>query len=245
MKKSILVLAVFIFGLKITQAQVSENLNSKPFIEVTGTSETEITPDEIYITITLQERAENREKLNIEKQEDDLKQNIKELGIDISNLTLNTANSDFRKIKSLKKDVIISKSYTLKITNSDLIGKVYERLDKINAFDAYISKLNHTKILEYTKENRIKAIKAAKDKVDYLLLAAGKQAGNPLQITEVDNSVNNTPYNYYGGYYNRRSAASNVVQSYSNIDNSDSDKDEISIKKIKIKSSFLVKYEIK
>ncbi len=242
MKKIILILAVFIFGLKITQAQTAETLNSKPFIEVTGTSETEVTPDEIFITITLQERSENKEKLSIEKQEDDLKQNIKELGIDISNLTLNSANSDFRKIKSLKKDVIISKSYTLKITNSELIGKVYERLDKINAHDAFISKLNHTKILEFTKENRIKAIKAAKDKVEYLLLAAGKQIGNPIQIIEVDNSVNNTLYNY-NSYYSRHSA-SNAKQSYSDVDNGGSDKDEISIKKIKIKSSFLVRYEI-
>jgi hypothetical protein len=38
--------------------------------------------------------------------------------------------------------------------------------------------------------------------------------------------------------------ASNAVQSYSDVDNGISDKDEISIKKIKIKSSFLVKYEI-
>lgn len=243
MKRIVLILTVVVFGLKATQAQTTDNLNNKAFIEITGTSETEITPDEIYVTITLQERLENKEKLGIEKQEDDLKQNIKDLGIDLSNLTLNSAYSDYRKIKSLRKDVITSKSYTLKITNADLVGKVYERLDKINAHDAYISKLSHTKILEYTKENRIKAIKAAKDKVDYLLLAAGKQAGNPLQIVEVDNTVNNAAYNY-NSYYNRR-AMSNTVQSYNDIDNVSSDKDEISIRKIKIKSSFLVKYEIK
>jgi len=242
MKKTILILAMFIFGLKVNQAQTAETLTTKPFIEVTGTSETEVTPDEIFITITLQERAENKEKLNIEKQEEDLKQNLKELGIDLSNLTLNSANSDFRKIKSLKKDVIISKSYILKITNSELIGKVYERLDKINAHDAFISKLNHTKILEYTKENRIKAIKAAKDKAEYLLIAVWKQAGNPIQIIEVDNSINNTPYNYNN--YSSMRMASNAMQSYSDVDNGSSDKDEISIKKIKIKSSFLVKYEI-
>ena len=121
-----------------------------------------------------------------------------------------------------------------------MVSKVYERLDKINAHDAYISKLNHTKILEYTKENRIKAIKAAKDKVDYLAAAIGNQIGGPIQITETVNSVENNPY----GNHNYYSRSSNAVQSYGGVDNIESAGDEISFKKIKIKASFLVKYEI-
>jgi len=238
MKKSILILAVLVFGIKPLIGQTADT--KKAFIEATGSSETEIVPDEIYITITLQERQDGKDKLTIEKQEDDLKQNLKEVGIDISNLSLNTANADFRKIKSFKKDVVTSKSYVLKVGNADMVTKVYERLDKINAHDAYISKLNHTKILEFTKENRIKAIKAAKDKVDYLAAAVGNQLGAPIQITETLNSVENNPHGYY---YNGR--MSNAVQSYGGMENSESVGDEISFKKIKIKASFLVKYEIK
>ena len=70
MKKIVVVcFALIFFGAKLN-AQVSPD--PKPFIEVTGTSETEISPDEIYITITLLERAENKEKLSIEKQENNL-----------------------------------------------------------------------------------------------------------------------------------------------------------------------------
>jgi len=243
MKKIVLIIA-FIFGVNSLIGQ--NNDIKKPFIEINGTSETEITPDEIYITITLLERSENKEKLTIDKQEENLKQNIKELGIDISNLTLNTADADYGKLKTFKKDVIISKSYTLKIGNADLVGKLYERLDKINVHDAYVSKLSHSKILEFTKENRIKAVKAAKEKVDYLLAALGQQAGAPIQITEVDNSIINSPYNYRGG---RSSAGymSNAIQSYGSYGSDrflDEGTNEISFKKIKIKSSFLVKYEI-
>ncbi len=240
MKKSILFLAVFFFGIKPVCINAQDI--KKPFIEATGSSETEIVPDEIYITITLQERQDGKDKLTIEKQEEDLKQNLKEIGIDISNLSLNTANADFRKIKSFKKDVVTSKSYILKVGNADMVTKVYERLDEINAHDAYISKLNHSKILEYTKENRIKAIKAAKDKVDYLVATVGNQLGGPIQITETMNSVENNPY---GNHYNYNYRSSNAAQSYGgNIESSESVGDEISFKKIKIKASFLVKYEI-
>ncbi|MCA0431042.1 MAG: SIMPL domain-containing protein [Bacteroidetes bacterium] len=241
MKKLITLLVLFTFINVNSQSLNVPSLIDRPFIEITGTSETEVTPDEIYVTITLQERAENKEKLNIDKQEESLKSSLKELNIDLNNLTLNTANSDFRKVKSIGKDVIISKSYSLKLNNVDILNKVYEKLDLINAHDAFISKLNHTKILDFQKENRIKAIKAAKDKAEYLLVAVGKQIGNPIQIIETENSTHNTPYNYYRG----RSMA-NTVQSYNAYtSDAESNKHDISIKKIKVVSSFMVKYEIK
>jgi uncharacterized protein YggE len=241
--KKLITLIVLITSYNLNSQSLNvPGLIDKPFIEITGTSETEITPDEIYITITLQERAENKEKLSIDKQEEALKSSLKELNIELNNLTLNTANSDFRKVKSIGKDVIISKSYSLKLNNVDILNKVYEKLDLINAHDAYISKLNHTKILDFQKENRIKAIKAAKDKAEYLLVAVGKQSGNPIQIIETENSTHNTPYSYY---YRGRGMA-NSVQSYNAYTSeTDINKQDVSIKKIKIVSSFMVKYEIK
>jgi hypothetical protein len=234
-RNSLTIIILLLFSVGVAQ-QLPEN--NKPFVEVTGTSETEITPDEIYIVITLQERMENKEKLLIEKQEQDLKENLKDLGINLDNITLNNANADFRKIRMNKKDVINSKSYTLKVSSADMVGKVYERLDKINAYDAYISRLSHSRILEFNKENRIKAIKAAKEKVDYVLNAVGKQSGSPLQITETDNVVHN-------GLYGPNYRAANNAQIFSSIDRISNDvSEEIAIKKIKIVSSFLVKYEI-
>lgn len=238
MKYLFITLSIVLLNLFNGMAQMPEQ--TLPFIEVTGTSETEVTPDEIYISITLQERMENKEKVTIEKQEIDLKQNLKDLGIDLSNLTLNSADADYSKIRKSTKEVLISKSYVVKITGTEVLTKLYEGLDKMNAFDAHISKLSHSKMIEFTKENRIKAIKAAKDKVEYLLAAAGKQSGKVLQITETDNSVINPLYhsNYRGG-------RSSMAQAYSNTAMSIGDnQDEISIKKIKIISSFLVKYEI-
>lgn len=239
MKKAKLVL-VGLFFVSISLSQTAEN--KKPFIEVTGSSETEIIPDEIYISITLQERQDGKDKLSIETQEENLKKNLKEINIDIASLSLNSANADFRKIKSFKKDFVASKSYLLKVNNADLVAKVYERLDKINAHDAFISRVSHSKILEYAKENRIKAIKAAKDKVEYLVAAVGSQIGVAIEIIETENSVQNNPYVY--NYYNMR--ASNVSQNYGNLDGGGGDvlNDEISFKKIKIKASFLMKYEI-
>src|SRR5687767_2976433 len=102
MKKITFISFLYFCSLTGINGQGTEN-QSRPHIEITGTSETEITPDEIYITIMLQERMEGKEKLLIEKQEQDLKQNLKELGIDISNITLNNFVADFKKVRMNKK----------------------------------------------------------------------------------------------------------------------------------------------
>ena len=232
MKKIFLTAALVIGALTFVKSQENTQLN-KRFIEITGMAESEITPDEIFITITLQERNENREKLSIQKQEDELKKNVKELGIDLSNLTLNSADGDYGKLRRSTKDLLITKTYILKVSNADMVNKVYARLDKINVFDAYISNYTYSKIVEFTKENRIKAIKAAKEKADYTLAAIGQQAGQPLQISEVENYVVQPMYAM------KRNMLSNSAEDYDK-----SSEEGIDFKKIKIKSSFLVKYEI-
>src|SRR5687767_14909145 len=105
MKKIILLLAVLLYSHTHSGQVIDQSLNNRRFIEVTGTSETEITPDELFVTITLLERNEKNEKLNIEKQEKELKENLKELGIDLSNLTLSSADADYRRMRLFKKDV--------------------------------------------------------------------------------------------------------------------------------------------
>jgi uncharacterized protein len=236
MKKVVLTLFVISILMGKIYTQNTTIFANKGYIEINGVGETEITPDEIYVTITLQERPENREKLGIEKQEEGLKSGIKDLGIELINLSLVSAEVDYRKMKSIKKDAIITKTYTLKIATAEMLNKVYQKLDKINAFDAYVSKVTHSKIQQFTKENRIKAIKAAKEKVDYLLDALNQKAGQALQINEVE-SYQYEPYQYRGA------RAVNYMMK-AETDSMENPEEQIAFKKIKITSTFIVKYEI-
>lgn len=205
---------------------------TKPYIEVTGTSETEVVPDELTLTITL---TESKERPNIQKQEDRLKKSLRDLGLDLSNLTLNSADADYQRIKAFKKEVVVSKTYLLKLSSADMIGKVYEQLSELDAQDAYISKVNYSKMEEIKKENSIKAIKAAKEKAQNLLAAIGQQTGMPLQVFEQQNGILNPVPNY-------RMATKSAVMYDATIA---SNEPEMSFRKIKIVNSFLIKYEIK
>jgi uncharacterized protein YggE len=213
-------------------------IQEKPFIEVTGTSETEVVPDIIEVTITLQEYVEGKSKMDIGKQEENLRTQLNDLGIDSKQLTLVTAVADYQKIRMMKKDVVNSKTYLLKLSTAEMVGKVYERLDLIDVHYARISRLDHTKILDFQKENRIKAMKAAKEKAEYLLSAIGKTAGNPLQVLEGENWVDNGPQGPRPGIMYK-----NAMQSMESFDKEV--EEPISMRKIKIRSGYSVKFEIK
>jgi hypothetical protein len=97
---------IFAFG------QTNTSKTEEPYIEVTGTAEKEVVPDEIYIGIIICEKYVNKVKVTIEEQEEKLKTAVKLLGIDLTNLYLSDANADYTKIRWQKKDVLTKKDYT-------------------------------------------------------------------------------------------------------------------------------------
>jgi len=212
----------------------------QPYIEVTGTAEQEVTPDEIYIGIVIREKYVGKAKVTIEEQEEKLKAVVKSLGIDLTNLYLSDANADYVKIRWQKKDVLTKKDYILKVSNATTVGKVFQELEKLEITDALISKVSHSKIDSLKKEVRIMAIKAAKNKADYLLTAIGEQTGKPLIITENPQTIYRSEYQYLATR-NVSSVASTFVGGYQSKDKDN----EIEFQKIKLTTSIYVKFLIK
>jgi uncharacterized protein YggE len=180
----LLLLAVLIMWL--APVLKSQNITEKetPYIEVTGTAEKFVVPDEIYISIALKERQEGRENKSIEQQEAQLKKGLSEIGIDLKDLSLSDATSDYVRVKVAKKDVISKSDYLLKVTSASMVGKVFEKLDELKIEEAQIARVSHSEIERFRKEVKIQAIKAAKEKADYLLEAIGEKTGEPLIIQE-------------------------------------------------------------
>lgn len=165
-------------------SQYMEREKEIPAIEVVGTGEMEIVPDEIFISFTLKERFDGRNKIDIENQEKELKKRLLKIGIDLKDLQLSDATSDYIKIKRKKEDVIASKDYLLKVQTTSQIATVFEMLDDIDAFDADIQRVDHSEIEKYKNEVKMMAIKAAKQKATNLLTAIGETIDKPLLIQE-------------------------------------------------------------
>ncbi len=212
----------------------------QPYIEVTGTAEQEVIPDEIYIGIIISEKYVNKVKVTIEEQEEKLKNIVKSLGIDLTNLFLSDANAEYVKVSWRTKDVLTKKNYSLKVSDATTAGNVFKELEKLEITDANISRVNHSKLDSLKKAIKIIAIKSAKDKADYLLAAIVEQTGKPLIIKETE-YLPNTNY-----VVNTRGSRSGGSISYvDGIKIKSDSNNEIQFQKIKLQTSIYVKFSIK
>src|ERR1044071_2186772 len=81
-----------------------EVFKGEHFIEVTGSAEMEVEPNEIFLFIRLREFEEHRAKVALEKLDQDFLQAVKAANIDRKNLTIADAGSKLSKIRRKDKD---------------------------------------------------------------------------------------------------------------------------------------------
>ncbi len=201
--KKITFLAAGIFALFFATAQTTTD--EPPFIEITGTSEIKVDPNQIFISITLEENTD-KSKTDISEQEQNLIKALQSVGIAKEKLVVTDANAHYGKSGFMSKDVMNRKQFELEVKDATEAKKAFEQMDKLNIKNAYVSRVDHNDIEEYKKQAKIKAIKAAKEKATYLLEAVGEELGGALIVRENSFSVygnqiqrfaNPTPYKAY------------------------------------------------
>jgi len=234
MKTKILVLFIAVLPL-LAMSQENTPGKETPYIEVVGTGEMEIVPDQIYISFTLKERFEGKKKIELEDQEKEMKKRLMKLDIDLKDLQLADANSDFITIKRKTKDVIASKDYLLKVSTTGTLGQVFELLDEINAFNANIQRVDHSEIKRFKKEVKMLAVLEAKEKAGYLLSAIGETVGKPLFIQERES---------YDEFQPMRKSAAMPMMVMDAVAQEEA-LPELSFQKIKLKYSVFARFAIK
>lgn len=232
MKNTLILLIVALLPF-VAGAQVSQE-NVKPYIEVVGSGEMEILPDEIFIGFTLKERMDGKKKIEIESQGKELKKQLQKAGFDLTNLSLADASSDFVTIKRKNQEVLASKNYLMKVATTTEVASLFEVLDNIRALNGNITRVAHSEIEKYRKEVKILAIKAAKEKAGYLLEAIGEKVGKPIMIQERETYDDIRPMMIRG-------KAAGVQEEY---EMGDEAIPEISFQKIKLKYSVFARFEI-
>ncbi|MDO7742839.1 MAG: SIMPL domain-containing protein [Pedobacter sp.] len=187
MKKLLALAFVAFFSINAMAQQV--DLRKK--ITVSGTAETEVTPDIIYISISLKEYLKDgnsKKKVEITELEKQLFNAIQSAGIAKENLTINNLSS-YNTVGEKKKnpDFLVSKQYRLKVTDlnkwNDIVGAIDPKGVAYTNIDSY----DYSKIEVLKKELKIKALQAAKAKATYLVEAMGDHLGSVIDIQEVNN----------------------------------------------------------
>jgi uncharacterized protein YggE len=223
----------------LAQSATLKSEQEPPYIEVSGTAEKEVVPDEIYLRIVLRERYAGKTKVTLEEQEEKLKAAVKALAINPANLSLADANADYVKVHWQKKDVLTQKNYSLKVSDAETLGRVLQELERLEITDAAIARVSHSQLEVLRKEVRIAAIRAARDKADYLLTAIGEHPGKPLIVREENHPDNAALSNVL---LNRAVYSPGSAPESSKAKGSDED---LQFQKVKIQSTIYVKFAIK
>jgi len=207
-------------------------------IEVSASAERWVTPDEFTFKITLFERIQNKQKITIEDQETALRNELTTLGVDVAkDLTIYDISSQYFRQKKIK-DVLGSKDYRLKLRDLNKIARLQEIADRLNVGRLDLIDSEHSEITRLRRETKMDAMKAAKDKADYLLGAIGQRAGKPVYIKE---EPDETPRNQYS-YANN--VSSNSTSNISISGASSANDDSLSFSQIRLRYVIVAKFEI-
>jgi uncharacterized protein len=211
-----------------------KNFIDQNYIEVIGKSEMEISPDLIYLKILINEK-DSKNKISAAELEKQMADKLKEIGIDVSkDLSVKDISSNFKNYLLTKNDILLSKEFELLVRDAKTAGKVFIELEKIDISNISIDRLENSKIIEFRKEVKINAIKAAKEKAQFLSMAIGQDVGRAIFVQELENRNQS---NFNSNSIMVRGNASSYKYESKDLD--------IDFEKIKLEYSILCRFELK
>jgi len=185
MKTSFLTLLATLFIVS-ANAQ-TKNFIDQPFIEVNGNVDTLVTPNEIYIRITLSEK-DTKDRTSVEELESKMVAAFKSLGINIEKeLTVNDMASNFRYYVLKSKDVLKTKQYMLKVTDAVTASKVFMQLEDLNISNASVDHVDYPGMELLKNLMRSKAVENAKARAVALTKPLNQTLGAAINITDNEN----------------------------------------------------------
>lgn len=178
--KKLLVLMAAVAMTLTAAAQQEEAYPS--YVQVYGSAEQEITPDEIDLSITINER-DSKGKITVEQQQREMVAALKKLGIDVEKqLRVVDLSSTFFK----RNTSVATAQYRLCLHDAATVARAWQALDGLGISQVSVARLSHSKMGEYRVEVRKEAIRAARQKAVELAEAIGQQVGKCFYIFDTN-----------------------------------------------------------
>jgi len=212
----------------------TKNFIDQPYIETSAKIDTSVTPDRIFLSITITEK-DTKDKVSVEKQENRMAKVLKSLGIDLEKqLKLSDLSSNFKKYFLRSKDVLKSKEYLLVVYDALTAGKVIAGLEKIDISNIEIEKTEYSKLEQLMLELKSQAVVKAKKQAEAMMKALGQKLGPAIYISDG---------NTYSVNYSKRKDA-RIRLSYASAPESDEQPLAVDFEKIKVICVVSVKFKI-
>jgi hypothetical protein len=239
MKKTLTILGLLISSLIFSQPG-EKNFIDQNYIEVSGTAEMEVIPDQIYLKIILDEK-DLKAKTTLDDLEKSMIKELGTLGIDVKkDLAIIDLSSNFKYYFIKESKIYQSKEYELMVKDAASAGEVIQKLEELGISNVSISRVDHSNIKELQRQVKINAMKIAKEKANELVMAIDQSLGRALYIQELDNMqvINRLSGKAVG-------VSANIIVRGTNLDEIESNQPSIEFEKIKLQYSILARFEIK
>ena len=186
MKKIFILLwtVVIVFALNSTQV-VAQTIEQIPNVSVNGSSQIRVLPDEIYLSIRLDE-SDTKGRLPIEEQRRKMFSALKRAGVDAEKQlsVQDMSSSYFRRSRSLAATL-----YELKLSSADAVRKVFEELDAAGITNVNVTRTSHSDMDGLRRQARQKAIQDAQQRARDLAEAIGQSIGACYEISDYTTST--------------------------------------------------------
>ncbi len=160
-------------------------------INVNGTAEMEVVPDEIYVQVDLREYDKKGSgKVDIETIRNKFLTAVKAIGLTEADISVQGYSGWdgnywwYKKNKKQNPDMKAGITYWVKVSSTAKMDELVGKMDDEATQNFFIAKVSHSKIQEFKKQLKIQAIKSAKDKAIYLSEAINEKVGEAITINE-------------------------------------------------------------
>ncbi len=215
MKYSVILFSALLLASTIGSASAQTDTPMPKKIEVYGQAEEQVTPDEIYFSVTLKEYEDKEnKKTTIDQLEKELYEAVRKIDVAEEDLRIKNVYGYnyhwYREEKPEREDFLASKEYQIKLDNFNDINPLLAALDAKGIQSTNVDRYAHSQIEQFRRDLKIEALKNAKEKAGYLLGGIDEQLGGILEIQEVDTEGDAPPV-----YYQARTMASASAESAS------------------------------
>ena len=234
--KKLKLIILFVLTFFVGQTQ-TKNFLDQPYLEVAGSADTLVTPNEIYIKINISEK-DTKDRISVEELEQKMFDALKALGLDVEkNLTTSDMGSNFKFYFLRSKDVMKSKQYILKVGDAVTASKVFIEMENLGISNTSIDRVNHSDLGKVKNMMRSKAVENARARAVALTHPLNQILGPAIHI--LDNEIYNTS-NQSSGRLDEV-----VVVGYSSKYKANKELPKIEFEKIKVAANINVKFILK
>ncbi|MBI5541076.1 MAG: SIMPL domain-containing protein [Bacteroidia bacterium] len=233
----------FILALFIVSKIYSQDI-TQPMIEVTGSAEMSIIPDQIELEIILSSnyKSSKHSMDEVEKKFFSVLEahNIPKMAV--SFISMDNPYYwyywwwDYRHYYD-------TKTYKLKFDCAKYDLSFIKDFDTDFIRSLRITQSTHSKITDYRRQVKVEAIKAAKEKAQVLLEAIGQKCGRVLEVIEIQEPILNNN-SWYGNFNNNYSNMTSNSVMYQPSTGSGSGNSESHVPSIKLRFEIKTKFEI-